>query len=222
MLKISGLIKSYRVRDKTVYAVNNVTCEIDFGQMVLIYGNSGSGKSTFLNMIAGLDRPDSGEVVWDSDHITQFNPSESADFRLNNCGIIFQSFELIKTQNVFSNAALPLKLLKTDKKRIKEILLPLFERYQIETLFEKKPPQLSGGEKQRAAIIRALSGSPRFIIADEITASLDSEMSRRVYADLRDYIKKQQGLGIFVSHDPIIRDYADRVYRMHEGRLDQE
>jgi putative ABC transport system ATP-binding protein len=216
------LKKTYTIHENIFTALNDINCEIDFGQMVLIYGNSGSGKSTFLNIIAGLDRPDEGEVFWESGNITRCTASERADFRLRNCGIIFQSFELIKTQSAFSNAALPLRLLKTQKSEIRKKLFPLFERYQVESLVAKKPPQLSGGEKQRVAIIRALSSSPRFIIADEITASLDGGMSKRVYSDLYDYIKKQNGLGIFVSHDPVIRDYADTVFRMHEGRLDKE
>jgi putative ABC transport system ATP-binding protein len=222
MLIIKNLKKTFTLRDKAVTAIQDISCQMPFGQMALVYGNSGSGKSTFLNMIAGLDRPDSGEVLWNSRNIVQFTASESADFRLENCGIIFQSFELIKTQNAFCNAAIPLRLLKMKKDKIREILFPLFERYDMRHLAEKKPPHLSGGEKQRVAIIRALSASPRFIIADEITASLDSEMSNRVYADLRDYLKKCNGLGVFVSHDPVIRAYADTVFHMHEGRLEQE
>lgn len=130
---------------------------------------------------------------------------------------MFQFFELLKTQSAYSNAALTLKLLGQDKKTIESALNPLFERYGLSHLKEKKAHLLSGGEQQRIAIVRALASSPRFIVADEITASLDVSRSQQIYTDLRNHIKQKNGVGVFVSHDPLIKDFADEVYTMKNG-----
>ena len=224
MLTVNNLYKSYVVDKKKVYANSNISFSVDNGQVVWIYGNSGSGKSTLLNMITGLDKADKGSVLYDNIDILKLSNNEKADFRLRNCGLIFQFFELIKTQNVYNNVALPLKLLgeKDIKNRVRAGLAEYNDEDYIDDLMKKKPNQLSGGEKQRIAIARAIITNPKIIIADEITASLDTEMSNKVYKNLREYIKKENGIGIFVSHDPIIKDYADVIYKMNNGELVRE
>ena len=126
---------------------------------------------------------------------------------------------MIKAQTIYENAALPLKITRKSKKEIDAVLFPLFEYFDVRSLIRKKPDQLSGGEKQRVSIVRALSTNPRYIIADEITSSLDTKRSHQVYGYLRSYIKEMNGIGIFVSHDPIISEYADTVYSMQAGCL---
>ena len=218
-LAVKNLYKSYTI-EKTNYAVNkDINLSVPPASLVWIYGNSGAGKSTFLNVITGIDTPDAGCVSWDGYEINTMNVNNRAQFRLELFGLIFQFFELIKAQTIYENAALPLKITRKSKKEIDAVLFPLFEYFDVRSLIRKKPDQLSGGEKQRVSIVRALSTNPRYIIADEITSSLDTKRSHQVYGYLRSYIKEKNGIGIFVSHDPIISEYADIVYTMQAGCL---
>ncbi len=218
-LAVKNLYKSYTI-EKTNYEVNkDINLSVPPASLVWIYGNSGAGKSTFLNVITGIDTPDAGSVSWDGSEINTMNVNKRAQFRLEHFGLIFQFFELIKAQTIYENAALPLKITRRSKKEIDAVLFPLFEYFDVRSLIRKKPDQLSGGEKQRVSIVRALSTNPRYIIADEITSSLDTKRSHQVYGYLRSYIKEKNGIGIFVSHDPIISEYADTVYTMQAGCL---
>lgn len=218
-LAVKNLYKSYTI-EKTNYEVNNnINLSVPPASLVWIYGNSGAGKSTFLNVITGIDTLDAGSVSWDGSEINTMNVNKRAQFRLEHFGLIFQFFELIKAQTIYENAALPLKITRKSKKEIDAVLFPLFEYFDVRSLIRKKPDQLSGGEKQRVSIVRALSTNPRYIIADEITSSLDIKCSHQVYGYLRSYIKEKNGIGIFVSHDPIISKYADAVYTMQAGCL---
>ena len=218
-LAVKNLYKSYTI-EKNNYEVNkDINLSVPPASLVWIYGNSGAGKSTFLNVITGIDTPDAGSVSWDGSEINTMNVNKRAQFRLEHFGLIFQFFELIKAQTIYENAALPLKITRKSKKEIDAVLFPLFEYFDVRSLIRKKPDQLSGGEKQRVSIVRALSTNPRYIIADEITSSLDTKHSHQVYGYLRSYIKEKNGIGIFVSHDPIISEYADTVYTMQAGCL---
>ena len=218
-LAVKNLYKSYTI-EKNNYEVNkDINLSVPPASLVWIYGNSGAGKSTFLNVITGIDTPDAGSVSWDGSEINTMNVNKRAQFRLEHLGLIFQFFELIKAQTIYENAALPLKITRKSKKEIDAVLFPLFEYFDVRSLIRKKPDQLSGGEKQRVSIVRALSTNPRYIIADEITSSLDTKRSHQVYGYLRSYIKEKNGIGIFVSHDPIISEYADTVYTMQAGCL---
>ena len=218
-LAVKNLYKSYTI-EKTNYEVNkDINLSVPPASLVWIYGNSGAGKSTFLNVITGIDTPDEGSISWDGSEINTMNVNKRAQFRLEHFGLIFQFFELIKAQTIYENAALPLKITRKSKKEIDAVLFPLFEYFDVRSLIRKKPDQLSGGEKQRVSIVRALSTNPRYIIADEITSSLDTKHSHQVYGYLRSYIKEKNGIGIFVSHDPIISEYADTVYSMQAGCL---
>ena len=218
-LAVKNLYKSYTI-EKTNYEVNkDINLSVPPASLVWIYGNSGAGKSTFLNVITGIDTPDAGSISWDGSEINTMNVNKRAQFRLEHFGLIFQFFELIKAQTIYENAALPLKITRKSKKEIDAVLFPLFEYFDVRSLIRKKPDGLSGGEKQRVSIVRALSTNPRYIIADEITSSLDTKRSHQVYGYLRSYIKEKNGIGIFVSHDPIISEYADTVYTMQAGCL---
>lgn len=217
-LVVENLYKSYCVHGKKIEVHNDLCFSAESGSFVWIYGNSGAGKSTFLNVITGIDTPDSGSVFWDGTEISCLSVNERAQLRLARFGLVFQFFELIKAQTVYDNAALPLKIARTSKKEIARVLFPLFEYFDLQTLLYKKPDQLSGGEKQRVALVRALSTSPQYLIADEITSSLDTERSCAVYAYLRRYIKERNAIGIFVSHDPIIKEYADKSYGMKSAQ----
>lgn len=222
MLIVKNLTKSYYLEKQKYYANKDINFSVESGKMVWIYGNSGSGKTTLLNMISGLDIADQGIVQWNNTDILNLSNNQRADFRLTNMGLVFQYFDMIKTQNIFSNVSIPLKLLNTNKSEINKKVYSTLKLFDIEKLSNKKPNSLSGGERQRAAIARAIISNPKILIADEITASLDTEMSKKVYKILRDYIIKNDCIGIFVSHDPLIREFADDIYVMKNGSLIKE
>lgn len=218
MLVIENLCKNYVIKGQSVCANKNISLSVKDGEMIWIKGNSGAGKSTFLNLISGIDDFDSGSIKWGDFDFAKKSRSDFSKFRLENCGIIFQFFELLKTQNAFNNAILPLKITKNTSIK-KDFVFDLFSEFEISNLIKKYPSQLSGGEKQRVGIIRALINKPKYLLADEITASLDVDMSKKVYEFLKNYIKTQNGIGIFVSHDFIISDYVDSCYEMTNGNI---
>lgn len=226
MLEIKNLNKNYVLKGQKVLANKNISLSAKDGEMIWIKGNSGAGKSTFLNSICGIDDFDSGSVNWGGFDFAGKSKSDLSKFRLETCGIIFQFFELLKTQNALNNALLPLRISGNVFSKNagvfperKSFVLDLFSEFRISSLAKKKPNELSGGEKQRVGIIRALANRPKYLLADEITASLDSEMSIKVYGFLRSYIKAENGIGIFVSHDSLISEYVDSCYEMSDGEL---
>ena len=220
-LSVEQLCASYRLKSQTITANRNITLRVSAGEFVWIRGNSGAGKSTFLNTISGIYSADSGRVLWGDTEITQLSKKQSAEFRLHYCGLVFQFFELLKTQNVLHNAALPMKIARKTSTEITARMAELLDAFSVKHLMKKRPQELSGGERQRIAIIRALANAPLYIIADEITASLDIKLSHAVYEYLHDYVKRADRIGIFVSHDPTIARYADSCYTMHEGTIEQ-
>ncbi|HPY53769.1 MAG: ABC transporter ATP-binding protein [Treponema sp.] len=219
MLRVDSISKQYFINDTVVKANDNISLDVEKGTLIWIYGKSGAGKSSFLNSIVGLNKVDEGRIFWDDYEVTQATTSENSDFRKNNCGLIFQFFELLHSQTAYQNVALPLKLLKRKKEEIQKKVFELFEHFDMVKLMNNKINFLSGGEKQRVAIMRALVTNPSFIIADEITACLDEKTSHFVYAYLKKYIKEKNGIGVFVSHDPLIKDYVDDCYYMESGVL---
>lgn len=219
MLTINNLNKAYMIKNQKVMANNDISFNAQDGEVLWIFGNSGAGKSTLLNTISGIDKPDSGYIAWGDYELSNQNAKTNSRFRLNNCGLIFQFFELLKTQTAYNNAILPLRIAANDTKENRQYVYSLFEEFGITDLLSKYPHELSGGEKQRIAIIRSLANKPRYFIADEITASLDKENSRKIYEFMRNYIKRNNGIGIFVSHDTTIKDYVDATYEMNAGKL---
>ncbi|MBQ9495089.1 MAG: ABC transporter ATP-binding protein [Treponema sp.] len=220
MLQIEQLNKSYYIKNKKVVACKNINCMVEDGKFVWIKGNSGAGKSTLLNLISKIDECDAGRILWDSKDLTLMNKSEACDFRIAACALVFQFFELLKTQTVYENACLPMKIAKKEKKYISERIKYLLNEFEIYELRDKKPHELSGGEKQRVAICRALGNEPRLLLLDEITSSLDAELSHKTYRFFKRYITEHNAVGVFVSHDEVISDYADAIYKMKSGELE--
>jgi len=186
------------------------------GDIVIIKGPSGIGKTTFLNILSGIDLPDKGEVLIDSKDITKMNENERAKFRLKKIGLIFQSINLIDDLSVVENIALPLKLAGKDwKKRVNELLKYL----KIEDIKHSFPSELSGGEQQRVAIARAIANEPEILIADEPTSNLDDENTENI-VNLLKRINEDMGVSIVIAtHDPRMENLDARRYFMREGKL---
>jgi len=191
---------------KTV--LDSVSFEVEKGEVLIIEGPSGIGKTTLLNIIAGIDFPDKGTVVVDGVDIFELSEDARAKFRLANIGIVFQQMNLIEDLTVMENIALPLKLAgKNWKKRVDELLKYL----KIEDLKHEMPPSLSGGEMQRCAIARALANDPRIILADEPTSNLDDDNTRNI-GDLFLKINREMGTTLIIAtHDPRINYVASSI-----------
>ncbi len=220
MIKSRNVCKEYKTKHYDIIANNNISIDIKNGEIVWVSGVSGAGKSTLLHILASIDVPTSGHVYWGDKEISALSDKERSHFRLNNIGLILQSLELLKTQTVFDNIALPLRFMKYDKQKIDTKVNTILEELNIINLKNKKPEQLSGGQKQRIAIARALVTEAPYILGDEISANLDGETSKFIYNYVKTSIKKRNGIGFFISHDTSIKDYVDTTYTMKDGILE--
>ena len=220
IIRAEHLKKSFGSGDGSVNAVNDVSVEICRGELIAITGESGSGKTSLLNLLGGLDKPDSGKVVVDGRDLTALKDHELAAYRRRHSGFIFQFFNLIPVLNVEENIALPLNLdgKDADKQRVDELL-------EILGLTDKRycfASQLSGGQQQRVAIGRAIVAQPPCIFADEPTGNLDSATSREIIALFKRIIEKYGTTVVLVTHDPNFAAEADRVFTISDGKIVSE
>lgn len=217
ILEVRGLSKIYGKGENEVKALDNINLSINSGEFVAIVGASGSGKSTLLNMIGGLDKPSSGDVIVDGDNITKMKEKEVAIFRRRKIGFIFQFYNLIQVLNVEENIALPISLDhgRVDKKYIEEIIKIL----GLENRKNHLPSQLSGGQQQRVSIGRALAYKPSLILADEPTGNLDSKNSKEVIQLLKIMAKKYNQTLVVITHDLNLAAEADRIITIDDGRI---
>ena len=216
IVKTVDLTKTYN-SGVEVHALSNVNFEMDKGDLVAIIGDSGSGKSTLLHLLAGVDKPTSGDIFIQDKNITKFNNDEMTIFRRRNIGVVYQFFNLIPNINVRKNILLPLLLdnKKVDEEYLKEILSIL----GIEGKLDRYPKQLSGGEQQRVAIARSLITRPAIILADEPTGNLDRKNSEEITGLFRLVNKRLNSTIMIITHDEKVANSCDKVYRMLDGRL---
>lgn len=216
IVKTVDLTKTYK-GGVEVNALSNVNFELEKGDLVAIIGDSGSGKSTLLHLLAGVDKPTSGDIFIQDKNITKFSKDEMTIFRRRNIGVVYQFFNLIPNINVRKNILLPLLLdnKKADEEYLKEILSIL----GIEGKLDRYPKQLSGGEQQRVAIARSLITRPAIILADEPTGNLDRKNSEEITGLFRLVNKRLNSTIMIITHDEKVANSCDKVYRMVDGRL---
>lgn len=216
IVKTVDLTKTYK-GGVEVNALSNVNFELEKGDLVAIIGDSGSGKSTLLHLLAGVDKPTSGDIFIQDKNITKFDKDEMTVFRRRNIGVVYQFFNLIPNINVRKNILLPLLLdnKKADDEYLKEILSIL----GIEGKLDRYPKQLSGGEQQRVAIARSLITRPAIILADEPTGNLDRKNSEEITGLFRLVNKRLNSTIMIITHDEKVANSCDKVYRMVDGRL---
>ena len=216
IVKTVDLTKTYK-GGVEVNALSNVNFELEKGDLVAIIGDSGSGKSTLLHLLAGVDKPTSGDIFIQDKNITKFNKDEMTVFRRRNIGVVYQFFNLIPNINVRKNILLPLLLdnKKVDEDYLKEILSIL----GIEGKLDRYPKQLSGGEQQRVAIARSLITRPAIILADEPTGNLDRKNSEEITGLFRLVNKRLNSTVMIITHDEKVANACDKVYKMIDGRL---
>ena len=217
ILSTHDLTKIYGNGDNEVHALSHVSLDIEEGTFVSIIGSSGSGKSTLLNLLGGLDRPTSGEVIVDGKSIFEMRDEELTIFRRRKIGFVFQNYNLMPILNVYENIVLPIELdgAKIDEayvERIMDMLNLSEKRYAM-------PNQLSGGQQQRVAIARALAAKPSIILADEPTGNLDSKTSMDVIALLKMTGKEFAQTIVMITHNEEIATIADRMIRIEDGKI---
>lgn len=215
MIKTENLTKTYDNGSDRLFAVNNVSLEIDNGDFVVILGPSGSGKSTFMNLISGLDRADSGGILYDTADITALSDSELTKFRKDNIGFIFQQYYLLPNMTVENNVRMGADLAGNTEYRqiIKEV--------GLDDKLNKYPSQLSGGEQQRVSVARALAKNPKVLFSDEPTGALD-EKTGRIVLDYLCRLHKELGFTmVMVTHNQNIAETANTVIKMNSGKIAQ-
>lgn len=220
IIKTKNLIKEYGQGENTIFALNNVSIDLEEGEFVAIVGSSGSGKSTLLNMLGGLDFPNEGEIYVRGTRLSNLKGDDLTIFRRRNIGFVFQSYNLIPILSVYENIVMPLELdgIQADTDFINEIC----EKLKITDKLDQMPGQLSGGQQQRAAIARALSTKPAIILADEPTGNLDSKTSVEVAGLLKMSALAFHQTIALVTHDEEIAQMADRIIRIEDGRVYEE
>ena len=211
--------KSFGDGETKKIAVDAVDFSAHFGEMVFIVGPSGSGKTTFLSMISGILRPDSGQVRINGMEIWTLTNDQLADFRLNTIGFVFQDFHLFPRLTTAENIAIPLILKRQDWNESVAAAEKFLEVVGLEGRGEILPVKLSGGEQQRVAIARAIVGGPQILILDEPTASLDGDTGKMIIAFVKEKILDARRCILIVTHDARINEYADRIVHMEDGRI---
>lgn len=217
MMTASDLNKTYQLGNENFPILKNVSLSVAQGEFLVIQGNSGSGKTTLLSLLSGLDRPTSGQVIIDGRDITRMTEDELAPLRNITFGFVFQSFHLVPSLTAIENVMFPAELNKDAKAR--EKAARLLERVGLQNRWVNFPHQLSGGEKQRIAICRALVNDPKILFADEPTGNLDSESGQAVLTLLSELRSEKGAALILVTHSPEIARVADRVIRLRDGAI---
>lgn len=219
ILIAENVIKQYKQYDEVVTAVNRVSLKIEDGEFIAIIGASGSGKSTFLNLCAGLDRPNSGSIKIRGNDITQMKPDELSRFRGNFLGFIYQRHNLLPQYTALENILIPTIMCNKEEYKYEETLKKLIKALDLGSRLHHLPSELSGGQQQRVAIARAMINRPQVLFADEPTGNLDRENADEVL-NLLLATKEQMGQTLLmVTHDLKIADHADKIYKMDNGEL---
>ncbi len=216
--KLVRVVKAYPMGHRQYVALRGVDLTLYAGQFTAIVGPSGSGKSTILNMITGIDRPTSGQVLMAGMPLHLMNENELARWRGANVGIVFQFFQLLPTLTALENVMLPMDFLNRYGGKRRERALSLLDRVKLKERANHLPSELSGGEQQRVAIARALANDPPILIADEPTGNLDTATGEQIMALLLEL--SQQGKSVvYVTHDPGLAALAQRVIRVQDGHI---
>lgn len=218
MIDLKDVYKIYKLGDVEIRALDGISIHIEKGEFVAVVGQSGSGKSTCMNMIGCLDVPTSGTYILNNNDVSKLKEDELSEIRNITLGFIFQQYNLISKLNVFENVELPLIYRGMEKNKRKKMVEESLEKVGLTDKIFSMPSQLSGGQQQRVSIARALSGNPPVILADEPTGALDSKTGLEVL-DLLKEINRDGSTVVLITHDNFIAHQAKRIIRLHDGKV---
>ena len=221
LIEIKDLVVHYETDDGVVEAVNNVSLDIEKGDLVAIVGHSGSGKSTLMNMLGCLDTPTSGKYVLDGQDVASMTDNQLADVRNKEIGFIFQGFNLISNLDAVGNVELPLVYRGVSKNERKQLAMEALKSVGLEDRMKHKPNEMSGGQQQRVAVARAVAAKPPIILADEPTGNLDTKSTQEIMEILKELHRSGRTV-IIITHDEEIASQAHRVIRILDGRIEED
>ncbi len=219
ILKVEKIQKYYGNKENITKAIDEISFEVEEGEFIGIMGASGSGKTTLLNCISTIDTVSSGHIYLEEQDITEIKEEDIAKFRRENLGFIFQDFNLLDTLTIEENIALILTINKIPEKQIDKKIIEISKKLGIEEILNKYPYQVSGGQKQRCAICRAIVNLPKIILADEPTGSLDSKSARQLLEIMEDMNKNMNATILMVTHDPLSASYCNKILFLKDGKI---
>ena len=214
-----GLTREFEGGRGVVHALQGVDLRFAAGRLTVVHGRSGSGKTTLLNLLGGLDRPTSGRVWVDGAEISSLGENDLVGLRREKIGFVFQSFGLVPILSAAENVEVPLRLHNTEPGERTERVAELLNLVGLAGRAKHRPYELSGGEQQRVAIVRALANRPRLLIADEPTGQLDSANARTIMEVIRSLVRTEGVSAIVATHDPLLLDIADTVVELRDGQV---
>ena len=217
LLELKKITLNYKIYSTSVEVIKGIDLKINSSEKVAVVGKSGSGKTSLIMLMAGLEQPTSGEIIFDQQLISTFNEDQLADIRKKKIGIVFQSFYLIPNYTALENVSLILEINSTDnsKQKAEDLLV----QFGLKDRLHHFPTQLSGGEQQRVAIARSMAINPKLILADEPTGNLDSENSQMISNLLFKYANKNQSSFVLVTHDLKFAEKCDRIIKIEDGTI---
>jgi putative ABC transport system ATP-binding protein len=217
LLELQDIHLNYKTESTSVEVIRGVSLKINSNESVAIVGKSGSGKTSLIMLIAGLERPNSGKIIFEGEDISQYSEDRLADIRKRKIGIVFQSFYLIPNYTALENVSLVLEINKVPDAKKKS--MELLEQFGLKDRINHFPSQLSGGEQQRVAIARSIVLNPKLILADEPSGNLDSENSKLIMSLLFKYYKQNDSSLVLVTHDQMLAKECDRIIEIKDGKI---
>jgi putative ABC transport system ATP-binding protein len=219
LISLNGISKVFKVGDENFTALSNINLEIQSGAFMSFVGPSGSGKTTLLNLIGGLDIPTNGDLFFRNIKLSSMSRNQMAQYRRENIGFIFQTYNLLPVYSVYENVLFPLLLNGSKEKDVRDRVMKIVNKVGLSDQIKKRPSQLSGGQCQRVAIARALVKDPLLILADEPTANLDSKNSLQILELMSDLNKQYKAAVIFSTHDEKVTRYVRREVGLEDGKI---
>ena len=219
LIKLNKVSKVFKVGEENFTALHEVSLEIESGAFMSFVGPSGSGKTTLLNLIGGLDVPTSGDIYFKESGLSSMSRQQMAQYRRENIGFIFQTYNLMPVYSVYENVLFPLLLKGSKEKNVRDRVMDIVAKVGLSDQSKKRPSQLSGGQCQRVAIARALVKDPPLILADEPTANLDTENSLQILELMRELNRQYKAAVVFSTHDEKVTRFIRREVKLEDGRV---
>lgn len=219
IIEVKNIKKVYRMGHEKIIAVNDVSFDIMKGEFCCLLGTSGSGKSTILNLMAGIEKATSGQIIIKGKNIPKLKETQLAKFRQDYLGFVFQSYNLINTMTALENVEFPLIFKKIGVKKRKRMAKKMLQEVGLGTRLKHKPKEMSGGQQQRVGIARAFVARPEIVFADEPTGNLDTRTTMEVMEIIRKMAKENNQTIVMVTHDPRLAAFADKIIRILDGKI---